>query len=96
MMDDYDVIAFGCPAMGDEELEDSVFLPMFEPCRAKLNGKQIALFGSYDWGDGEWLRNWEQRCRDDGAVIAADSLKCNLTPDDEGIAACKAMGGSLV
>ena len=82
MMDDYDVIAFGCPAMGDEELEDSVFLPMFEPCRAKLNGKQIALFGSYDWGDGEWLRNWEQRCRDDGAVIAADSLKCNLTPDD--------------
>ena len=96
MMDDYDVIAFGCPAMGDEELEDSVFLPMFEPCRAKLNGKQIALFGSYDWGDGEWLRNWEQRCRDDGAVIAADSLKWNLTPDDEGIAACKAMGGSLV
>ncbi len=95
LMDDFDVIAFGCPAMGDEELEDTVFLPMFEPCRAKLGGKQIALFGSYDWGDGDWLRSWEQRCRDDGAVIAAESLKCNLTPDDEGIAACKAMGSAL-
>ncbi len=94
-MDDYDVIAFGCPAMGDEELEDTVFLPMFEPCRAKLGGKRIALFGSYDWGDGDWLVNWEQRCRDDGAVIAADSLKCNLTPDDDGINACRALGASL-
>ena len=95
MMDDYDVIAFGCPAMGDEELEDTVFLPMFDPCRAKLQGKQIALFGSYDWGDGDWLRSWEARCRDDGAVIAADSLKCNLTPDAEGVAACKALGASI-
>ena len=95
MMDDYDVIAFGCPAMGDEELEDTVFLPMFEPCRAKLSGKAIALFGSYDWGDGDWLRTWEANCRSDGAVIAADSLKCNLTPDDEGVAACKALGASL-
>ena len=95
MMDDYDVIAFGCPAMGDEELEDTVFLPMFEPCRAKLSGKQIALFGSYDWGDGDWLRSWESRCREDGAIIAAESLKCNLTPDDEGIAACKALGAAI-
>ena len=95
MMDDYDVIAFGCPAMGDEELEDTVFLPMFEPCRSKLSGKSIVLFGSYDWGDGDWLRSWESRCRDDGAVIAAESLKCNLTPDDEGVAACKALGAAI-
>ena len=95
MMDDYDAVAFGCPAMGDEELEDSIFLPMFEPCRSKLSGKRIALFGSYDWGDGDWLANWESRCRDDGAVIAAESVKCNLTPDEAGKSACKELGAAL-
>ena len=59
-MDEYDAVAFGCPAMGAEELEDSEFLPMFNDCKAKLSGKKIALFGSYGWGDGEWMRNWEE------------------------------------
>lgn len=95
MMDGFDVIAFGCPAMGDEELEDSVFLPMFEPCRAKLGGKQIVLFGSYDWGDGDWLRTWESNCRADGAILVHESLKCNLTPDDEGVSACRALGAEI-
>ena len=52
MIEDYDSIAFGCPSMGDEELEESEFAPMFESCEPDLAGKKIALFGSYGWGDG--------------------------------------------
>ena len=95
MMDDYDAIAFGCPSMGTEELEDNEFAPMFDSCESKLNGKKIALFGSYGWGDGEWMRNWEKRCIDAGAVFACDYVICNEAPDDEGLAACKAMGAAL-
>ena len=53
----YDAIAFGCPAMGAEVLEESEFRPMFDACKPHLQGKKIALFGSYGWGDGEWMRN---------------------------------------
>ena len=66
-VDNYDAIAFGCPAMGAEELEDSEFLPMFEDCEPKLKDKKIALFGSYGWGNGEWMRTWEESCTSDGA-----------------------------
>ena len=59
MVDQYDAIAFGCPAMGAEVLEEGEFDPMFESCKPALNGKKIALFGSYGWGDGEWMRLWE-------------------------------------
>ena len=55
MMDSFDAIAFGCPSMGSEQLEESEFEPMFTSCRPKLSGKKIALFGSYGWGDGEWM-----------------------------------------
>ena len=72
-MDAYDAVAFGCPAMGAEELEDSEFEPMFSDCEGKLGGKKIALFGSYGWGDGEWMRTWEETCKADGAVLACDS-----------------------
>ena len=61
-MDDFDAIAFGCPAMGAEVLEESEFEPMFRECESKLSGKKIALFGSYGWGDGEWMRTWESEC----------------------------------
>ena len=57
---DYDAIAFGCPAMGDEVLEEGEFEPMFEGCVSALKDKKIALFGSYGWGDGEWMRTWEE------------------------------------
>ena len=63
----YDAIAFGCPAMGAEVLEESEFQPMFDDVKGELSGKKIALFGSYGWGDGEWMRNWEDDCRDAGA-----------------------------
>lgn len=94
-VDSYDAIAFGCPAMGAEELEDSEFLPMFTECGAKLNKKEIALFGSYGWGDGEWMREWEKTCKDLGAVLVCDSVICNDAPDDEAEAACRALGKSL-
>ena len=95
LMDHFDAVAFGCPSMGSEQLEESEFEPMFNACEAKLSGKKIALFGSYDWGDGDWLRSWEESCRADGAEIAAESLKCNLTPDDAGREACRALGTAL-
>ena len=95
-MDAYDAIAFGCPSMGAEELEDSEFAPMFAACEPKLNGKKIALFGSYGWGDGEWMRNWEATCQNAGAVLACDFVICNDAPDDAAIAACRALGAALV
>lgn len=96
MVDQFDAIAFGCPAMGDEVLEETEFEPMFNSCEEKLNGKKIALFGSYGWGDGEWMRNWESTCKEDGAVLACESVICNDAPDDEGTEQCKALGAALV
>ena len=91
----YDAIAFGCPAMGAEELEDSEFEPMFSALEGSLNGKKIALFGSYGWGDGEWMRTWENRCKEDGAVFACDYVICNEAPDEDAVSACKALGAAL-
>ena len=95
MMDTFDAVAFGCPSMGSEQLEDTEFEPMFTACEAKLSGKKIALFGSYGWGDGEWMRTWEETCRADGAVLVCDSVICNDAPDDDALAACKALGAAL-
>lgn len=95
MLDSFDAIAFGCPSMGSEQLEESEFEPMFVSCEPKLKGKKIALFGSYGWGDGEWMRNWEDTCKSDGAVLACDSVICNDAPDDEALENCKALGAAL-
>ena len=94
-VDGYDAIALGCPAMGAEELEDGEFLPMLEGIEASLTGKKVALFGSYGWGDGEWMRTWEARCAEKGVALAADSVIVNETPDDDGIAKCRALGAAL-
>ena len=96
MMDEYDAIAFGCPSMGAEQLEEEEFEPMFEECRSKLSGKKIALFGSYGWGDGEWMRSGEEQCAADGAVLVCDFVICCEAPDDATAAACAAMGKALV
>ncbi len=96
MVDQYDAIAFGCPAMGAEVLEEGEFDPMFESCKPALNGKKIALFGSYGWGDGEWMRIWEDDCRAIGANLACDPVICNEAPDDTAIEECKALGAALV
>ena len=95
LVDDFDAIAFGCPSMGAEQLEESEFEPMFSACEPKLQGKKIALFGSYGWGDGEWMRNWEETCAADGAVLACESVICNDAPDDDAEAACRSLGAAL-
>lgn len=92
---EYDAIAFGCPAMGAEVLEEGEFDPMFTEVEGSLGGKKIALFGSYGWGDGEWMRNWEDRCKAAGAVLAGDSVMANDAPGDAEIAACKDLGAAL-
>lgn len=94
-MDEFDAIAFGCPSMGAEELEESEFAPMFEECESKLNGKKIALFGSYGWGDGEWMRTWEETCNSDGANLVCDSIICNNEPDEEALESCKELGNKV-
>ena len=96
MVDEFDAIAFGCPAMGAEELEESEFEPMFSDCESKLGGKKIALFGSYGWGDGEWMRTWEDTCRGDGASVVSEPVICNEAPDDFALDECKALGAALV
>ena len=95
MLDQYDGAAFGFPSMGSEELEDSVFEPMFAGCEPKLKGKKIALFGSYGWGDGEWMKNWEETCKNDGAELACGSVICQETPDEEAENACRELGKAL-
>ena len=96
LLDSFGAVAFGCPSMGSEELEESEFAPMFEGCVPKLSGRKIALFGSYGWGDGEWMRTWEENCREAGAVLACEPVICNEAPDDDALAACQALGKSLV
>ncbi len=94
-MDNFDAVAFGCPSMGVEELEDAEFEPMFSALTEKLPGKKIGLFGSYGWGDGEWMRTWENSCREQGAVLADEGVIAQDAPDDEALARCAALGAAL-
>lgn len=95
-IDDYDKVAFGCPSMGSEELEDGEFEPFFSGIEGSLKDKKIALFGSYGWGDGEWMRNWEERVKEDGAVLVGDKgLIVNETPDEGALANARALGEDL-
>lgn len=91
----FDAFAFGCPAMGSEALEESEFEPVFEDVKGSLAGKSVALFGSYGWGDGEWMRSWEENCADAGISLACDSVICSDAPDEEALAACRALGAAL-
>lgn len=91
----FDAIGFGCPSMGAEQLEESEFEPMFADVEGSLNGKNVALFGSYGWGDGQWMRDWHDRAAGDGVVFAADDVICNEAPDDEAKANCEALGRAL-
>jgi len=96
LVDQFDAIAFGCPAMGSEVLEEGEFEPMFSACLPALKGKTLALFGSYGWGDGEWMRLWEETCQGAGACLACDSVICNEYPDNDALTACRALGAALV
>ena len=92
---EYDAIAFGCPAMGSEQLEEDEFEPMFTACKPALKGKRIALFGSYGWGDGEWMRAWEADAKACGALLACESVICADAPDAEASDACRKLGEAV-
>ena len=92
---EYEAFAFGCPAMGSETLEDMEFEPMFNDCANALGSRPIALFGSYGWGDGEWMRSWERTCEDAGLNRVHDSVICCEAPDDDALAACRDLGAAL-
>ena len=93
---EFDAVAFGCPAMGAEQLEESEFEPMFSDLEGSLNGKKIALFGSYGWGDGQWMRDWQQRVDNANASLYhGEGLIINETPDDDGLEQCRQFGAGF-
>ena len=88
--------AMGCPAMGAEVLEESEMEPFVQDIESLVNGKTIALFGSYGWGDGQWMRDWEDRMTAAGAtVLNGEGLICNEAPDADAIAECEELGKQL-
>lgn len=92
-IDGFDTVAFGCPAMGAEVLEEAEFEPMFAALEGSLHGRKIALFGSYGWGDGQWMRDWVQRADDANAnVYTGEGLIVNETPDADALDKCRAFG----
>ena len=92
---DYDGFAFGCPAMGSEDLEEAEFEPMFESVENKLDNKPVVIFGSYEWNDGQWMLDWQERCKNDDINLAADGLAAYGNPEDDDIKACYNLADSL-
>lgn len=95
-LDKYDAIALGCPAMGAEVLEETEFQPMFDSIESSLSGRKVALFGSYGWGDGEWMRQWEAQVKADGAILVGDPVIAHEAPDENALYECRALGRSLI
>ena len=92
----FDAIALGCPSMGAEELEETEFAPMFASCEPCLKDKKIGLFGSYGWGDGQWMRGWEERVAGAGAaVVGGQGVIAQETPDEDALSKCRELGRSL-
>ena len=95
-VEDFDALAFGCPAMGAEVLEEDEFEPFFTGIESKLSGKKVLLFGSYGWGDGEWMRNWQERVTTAGAELVGDEgYIANEAPSDDDLAKLKALGAEI-
>lgn len=95
MADNYDAIAFGCPAMGAENLEETEFEPMFDACKGKLGGKKIALFGSYGWGEGDWMDIWKDDCIAAGADVVGTVI-CQGAPDSTALNELKTLAGKII
>lgn len=91
----YDALAFGCPAMGSEELESDEFEPVWDACKDVLGDRPVVLFGSYDWGVGEWMETWKAGAEDAGLRVVATVI-ANNAPDDEALDALKAAAKALV
>ena len=94
-LNSYDGFALGCSAMGNEELEESEFRPFFEALLPSLKDKKLVLFGSYGWGDGEWMRSWQKECEDAGVSLAGEPVIAYDAPDDEATANCENLGKLL-
>ena len=93
---EFQAVALGCPSMGTEQLEEETFEPMFSALEGTLGGKKIALFGSYGWGDGQWMRDWWSRCDEAGAnLYGTEGLIVNDAPDDAAREQCRALGRAL-
>ena len=92
---EYDGVMFGCPAMGDEVLEESCFEPFFAEAESHLSGVPVALFGSYGWGGGAWMEAWAERTRNDGAKLFGNGLAVENAPDDDALAACEKLGADF-
>lgn len=90
----YSGFAFGCPAMGDEVLEEDSFEPFFTDAEAKIKDVPIVLFGSYGWGGGTWMESWTERAKDAGAKVLGTAIAENA-PDDDAIAECEKLGKTL-
>lgn len=91
---EYDALAFGCPAMGAEELESDEFEPVWDACKEVLGDKPVVLFGSYGWGTGEWMDTWKDAAESDGVKVL-EAVIANEDPDDEALEACQAAGKAL-
>ncbi|WP_283609580.1 flavodoxin [Faecalispora anaeroviscerum] len=94
LADEFEHIAFGCPSMGAEQLEESEFEPMLDSVKEKLSSKKVALFGSYGWGDGEWMRTWDSDLQGDGVPVVGTVIT-NEAPDEEAAENCKNLGKAL-
>lgn len=90
-----DAFALGCPSMGAEELEESEMEPFVIELEPLVSGKKILLFGSYGWGDGEWMRTWAEDCEGAGCNLVSEPVICNEAPDDAAAESCRALGSAL-
>lgn len=91
----FDSIAFGCPSMGAEQLEEESFQPMWDSVKDNLAGKKIGLFGSWGWGGGEWMTTWKDECDGLGLTLVSEPVMCQEAPDDAALAECDALGKAL-
>jgi flavodoxin I len=91
---DFDAFAFGCPAMGDEDLEETTFEPMYDEVESRLQGQKVALFGSYDWNEGEWMDKWDQRAANAGLNVVGTAIAKDY-PDDDASEECGRLGTLL-
>ena len=92
---DYEALAFGCPAMGDEQLEEAEFEPFFARIENELSGKRVALFGSYDWGTGDWMHSWEERVKNNGAELIEEGYITNLDANETELGELRELGKKL-
>lgn len=91
---DYGILILGCPAMGSEVLEEEIFEPFFSGIESGIKGKKVALFGSYGWGDGQWMRDWKARCEAAGAEVA-ETLTVHETPEPQDLEKCVEFAGKI-